>query len=281
MKDEYIASMYARDILKQMGLRIGMRPDQVKEKLTGRYPDEILMHKVITGIALSGYLEYRQVYLFSKCLIEELEGSSLDFRIKDLNLPFKSFYMDLKNYSGTLEGMKVLGVFVRDVGEPDYCICFHVLLLESDGGIKCFRGCMSYGNEKTLEEQISEIYGGYTGEDSLNRLFLTLMAYISSDEPDVEDKGKQYYTVKWKNRNIPTSVRFWDVGYRYFTERKAKPSVSTGNPVSHASPRPHIRRGHWHTYRCGPGRAEVKVRWVREQKIGRGQIVDVIRKEKL
>ena len=45
MKDEYFASMYARTVLKEMGLRIGMRPDQIKEKLTGRYLDEDLMYE--------------------------------------------------------------------------------------------------------------------------------------------------------------------------------------------------------------------------------------------
>lgn len=281
MKDEYFASMYARTVLKEMGLRIGMRPDQIKEKLTGRYLDEDLMYEVVAGIVLSGYLEYRQVYLFSSNLIEELEGSSLDFCIRDLHMPFESFFIDLKNYTGTLGGKKLIGVFIRNVGTPDNSICFELLLLGPDKNIYNLQACMPYDNDKTLEDQVQEIYGGYTGEGRLYRLILALMAYISSDEPDVVDKGKQYYTVKWKNRNIPTSVRFWDVGYRYFTERKAKPSVSTGNSVSHASPRPHMRRGHWHTYRCGPGRTQVRVRWVREQKIGKGQIVDVLRKEKI
>ena len=281
MKDEYIASMYARTVLKEMGLRIGMRPDQIKEKLTGRYPDEDLMYEVVSGIALSGYMEYRQVYVFSGSLIKELEESSLDFRIRDLHMPFESFFIDLKNYTGTLGGKKVLGAFIRNIGNPEKNIFFEFLLREQNGAIDNMQACMSYNNDKTLEEQVQRIYGGYTGEGRLCRLILTLMAYISSDEPDVKDKGKQYYTVKRRDRTIPTSVRFWDVGYRYFTERKAKPSVSTGNPASHASPRPHIRRGHWHTYRCGPGRTQVKIRWIREQKIGKGQIVDVLRKEKI
>ena len=138
MKDEYFASMYARTVLKEMGLRIGMRPDQIKEKLTGRYPDEELMYEVVAGIVLSGYLEYRQVYLFSSNLIEELEGSSLDFCIRDLHMPFESFFIDLKNYTGTLGGKKLIGVFIRNVGTPDNSICFELLCL---GPIKTFITC--------------------------------------------------------------------------------------------------------------------------------------------
>lgn len=108
MKDEYFASMYARTVLKEMGLRIGMRPDQIKEKLTGRYPDEDLMYEVVAGIVLSGYLEYRQVYLFSSNLIEELEGSSLDFCIRDLHMPFESFLWILRTTQGLWKGKNSL-----------------------------------------------------------------------------------------------------------------------------------------------------------------------------
>jgi hypothetical protein len=40
--------------------------------------------------------------------------------------------------------------------------------------------------------------------------------------------------------------------------------LSTGNPGvgTHRSPRPHLRRAHFHTYRVGEGREGVKVRWV-------------------
>lgn len=113
-----------------------MRPDQIKEKLTGRYPDEDLMYEVVSGIALSGYMEYRQVYVFSGSLIKELEESSLDFRIRDLHMPFESFFIDLKNYTGTLGGKKVLGAFIRNIGTPEkniflnsFCVSKMALLI--------------------------------------------------------------------------------------------------------------------------------------------------------
>ena len=31
---------------------------------------------------------------------------------------------------------------------------------------------------------------------------------------------------------------------------------------SHASPRAHWRKGHWHNFRCGPGRKQLKLKWI-------------------
>jgi hypothetical protein len=52
--------------------------------------------------------------------------------------------------------------------------------------------------------------------------------------------------------------RVWEVGYRIATLLRAARSAAAANDEggSHASSRPHIRRGHWHTYCLGPWDSE-------------------------
>ena len=94
---------------------------------------------------------------------------------------------------------------------------------------------------------------------------LLLAAYISSVKPDIleSEEQKQYYR---PSRKIKASaVRKWDVGIRYANEvrhRNAAAEVSENHHGTGQSPRPHIRKAHWHIYRIGPGRKETKVLWL-------------------
>lgn len=61
--------------------------------------------------------------------------------------------MDLKNYPGTLEGKKLLGVFVRNIGNPDNSICFELLLHGPNGTINNLRACMPYDNDRARKNR--------------------------------------------------------------------------------------------------------------------------------
>jgi hypothetical protein len=56
----------------------------------------------------------------------------------------------------------------------------------------------------------------------------------------------------------------WDIGMRIGAALRAATQRAESEPAggTHASPRPHIRRAHWHSYRVGPGRAETILRWL-------------------
>lgn len=56
----------------------------------------------------------------------------------------------------------------------------------------------------------------------------------------------------------------WDVGVRMGAAIRAATEKERGEDRggSHASPRPHIRRAHWHTFRHGPGRRESALKWL-------------------
>jgi hypothetical protein len=65
----------------------------------------------------------------------------------------------------------------------------------------------------------------------------------------------------------PPHTAGWDVGLRIGAAlRRATAAAGDPAPAADAagrsSPRPHIRRAHWHTFRIGEGRTGRKLRWM-------------------
>ena len=92
---------------------------------------------------------------------------------------------------------------------------------------------------------------------------LQLLLYLCSDEPDMPEIE---HPVKRKTLSgrvrAPEEPRVWDVGVRISNviRRYRENSVSyryddSTELGSHASPRPHVRSAHWHTYWTGPRQA--------------------------
>ena len=75
-------------------------------------------------------------------------------------------------------------------------------------------------------------------------------------EPRSTKRGTRYFPP-----DLPTH---WDVGVRYGAALQAGQQGSTGlsQGGTHAPPKCHIRRAHWHTYRTGPGRQNCELRWL-------------------
>ena len=94
--------------------------------------------------------------------------------------------------------------------------------------------------------------------------------YISNPTPgDISKDNKSYkYTSKYDNKSM--NINKWNIGFRYGNTIRAlkKENKNNSRKVSinmykkHASPRPHIRKGHWHTYKVGEGRKKVIVKWI-------------------
>lgn len=92
---------------------------------------------------------------------------------------------------------------------------------------------------------------------------LQLLLYLCSDEPDMPEIE---HPVKRKTLSgrvrTPGEPRVWDVGVRisnvirrYRNGGPAYRPARDSEPGSHASPRPHVRSAHWHTYWTGPRQA--------------------------
>ncbi len=103
---------------------------------------------------------------------------------------------------------------------------------------------------------------------------ISLLLYLCSEEPDIGDaRGDAkkrpgnptvIRTRKGSKEFSATASSAWNVGWRIGAAlRKAgERSESAAGDGSHASPRTHLRRAHWHTYLTGEKRTKPKLRWL-------------------
>ena len=136
------------------------------------------------------------------------------------------------------------------------------------------QGCVSLGmpvleGEEVFHEQQMKLYSKS----------LSLLLWLCSEEPDIAD----WNTERPRGTRTKTGTRFfqadrerkWDVGLRIGAElgmaATAPREGGAGKGGTHASPRGHIRRAHWHTYRTGEGRTIPKVKWIPPTPINLGR----------
>lgn len=109
---------------------------------------------------------------------------------------------------------------------------------------------------------------------------LQLLLYICSDEPDMPEIEHPQRRMRLSGGvRAPEAPRVWDVGVRISTairrfNGRAAVAIESGAASSgHASPRPHVRSAHWHTYWTGPRYAvfplrKPVMRWIQPLPIG-------------
>jgi len=121
---------------------------------------------------------------------------------------------------------------------------------------------------------------------------LNLVLYLCAENSDIggerQERPRPIKTKKGWKLFPPDKPRVWDVGSRigaalrsaYLAEQTEQQTGLT--ETGRQSPRPHIRRSHWHTYRTGEGRANSILRWLPPipVKIEDGDIVPTVRKIK-
>lgn len=110
---------------------------------------------------------------------------------------------------------------------------------------------------------------------------LQLLLYLCSDEPDMPpiEHPQKRRSASWRVYP-PDEPKVWDVGVRisnvirgYRHETTLNEQAETTSEQSHASPRPHVRSAHWHTYWTGPRDAvfpdrKPVIRWLPPMPIG-------------
>ena len=129
-------------------------------------------------------------------------------------------------------------------------------------------------------DQVDEMFAGslsnvrYVGSrDEYRQTFsamIQLLLYICSDEPDMpEIEHPQSRRRLSGSVRAPEEPRVWDVGVRVsaairnFNGRQSTAYTNIADAAiagSHASPRPHVRSAHWHTYWTGPRDTEFPMR---------------------
>lgn len=110
-----------------------------------------------------------------------------------------------------------------------------------------------------------------TSEDNGRRFYgeiLSMAIYLCSEEPDITSKPSPMNQARIRRGKSPYHPTIHHVGYRIgaaFRKAKAEREASQGAGGHGASPAPHMRRAHWHTYWVGkentPQRRQV-VKWL-------------------
>lgn len=126
--------------------------------------------------------------------------------------------------------------------------------------------------EAERQARLSGVELRSTGADLVPILapLVNLTLYLCADERDLADpRGRRDAPGVVRDRrsrettaNAPT---FWEVGYRLGAAiRRAEGRERAADGGTHTSPRPHVRRAHWHTFLRGPrsGTQERVLRWL-------------------
>ena len=183
-----------------------------------------------------------------------------------------------------VDGKEIVGVYIHN-NPKDQVIALIALVRVNPVQVVFMKASMDYSDGKIIQDSFTDMAGGLNNEKSFYHLIFSLVSYLSSDEPDIIDKGNQTIIIRAKNnRPMPSVTRHWDVGYRYVKlYRKTLGFVPTQEEVhvyqkgTHHSPRKHLRAAHWHTYLYGPGKKLRKVLWVAATWVGAGdEEIDVI-----
>jgi hypothetical protein len=99
---------------------------------------------------------------------------------------------------------------------------------------------------------------------------VSLLLYLCSEAAEMRDrKGERaepgVARDKRGRERVPNAPTVWECGYRLGAAlRRAREQERAGAGGAHASPRPHVRRAHWHTFLRGPrtGEQERVLRWL-------------------
>ena len=100
---------------------------------------------------------------------------------------------------------------------------------------------------------------------------LSLLLYLCQPEPDYAGSEKPANPQPKRTKTgwrlfPPDKARTWDVGVRMgaaIRQAQTQAEAPIGpRDTPNASPRPHLRRAHWHTFRHGKDRVETRVKWL-------------------
>jgi len=98
---------------------------------------------------------------------------------------------------------------------------------------------------------------------------VSLLLYLCSESAEVGDGTQRPRNPEPKRTKkgwrlfAPDKTAVWEVGARIGAALRRESFTARGpGDGTHASPRPHVRRAHWHTYLVGPGRSERQLKWL-------------------
>lgn len=247
-----------------------------------KLPIDIRMAMISVAQAIFAIAPWRlskEVYVIDEDLKDLLFEQDGELDVPDevlLQLPYPCFYVELPNTYYRAD--KIHGFFVTleyDVNNGDKEL--KPVFLTDDGNI--FSYSIHIG-AKTIEESVDmldkQALENTNGDKELKRLALKAMQdsaetkiflkqilqvilYILAQNAEITPSSEQSFITK-RGKTVKdkySEIRKWDVGIRVgaaIRQQKAKEQSRKKEykESEHQSPRPHMRRGHWHHFWTGP-----------------------------
>lgn len=254
--------------------------------------------------ALAPWRINKDVFILDKDIENVLCAQASDMDIPSealLKLPYLCFYLQFDHLE--LEGHKVHGVFVHledDVNNGDKEL--RLLFLRYDG---FYYGYPIHIGSKTIFEsveltakQATQNVSGSQNSPTLRRMMVTTIGdvnifinflskvmqcvlYVCAENAEITPSLEQATVMKKSDRirDRYSEIRKWDVGVRIGASIRAHNAAiahdTNATDRTHASPRPHVRRGHWHHYWTGtkdkPSERRLVLKWTPPAFVGAKQ----------
>lgn len=248
---------------------------------------------------ISQWRQTKRVYRFAESLRHALTDTALKGVIPSevfKRMPERGMFIESPGLiDGNGERWDGFGVFLNTNLQGMPLICLMPLRRELNGSLSIsymsFALDMGYSIEEALNDcqnrtvEALKAYGINYELPEMKKTerfvaeCLSLILYLCSEEPDISDdwmplipSGKK---VKSGIRHFQADkLEVWNVGVRIGVAldmaKKCVKGVGDWQGGTHARPRGHIRRAHWHTFRTGKARTVPVVKWISPIRVNLG-----------
>lgn len=249
--------------------------------------------------ALAPWRQSKEVYVIDPDMQALLfEQEDLDLSVETLlRLPYPSFYVEFAHDNSYI-GKTFHGVFIHfeydvDNGDRELRLLYlpraglpFGIPIHLDAGTVADSVRETYRQAHKAVEDDPELRralltdeAGMDQQTDIYRQTVQIVLYLCAKNAEISQNSEQtFYTKRTPAiKDRYAEIRKWDVGVRIGKAIRAYRSESVSKPEGghHASPRPHMRRGHWHNFWSGPKSApaqrKLELMWVAPTIVGASQ----------
>ncbi|MDR1703876.1 MAG: hypothetical protein LBS19_04220 [Clostridiales bacterium] len=258
--------------------------------------DVLKQNYVVDLTAALLWTRHKMIYRFDSTLADTLMAQPLDGNIPSEildYLPYPCVYVD---YPIALDDDNFIGFFAwLDWGTKDNNKILRLQLLKADGKTELMwlpvtGGTLQDSILHTMNQPSSEVGNRtYTAEEIRNAPItknisgcINLLLYLCSEKPDLQSKTERQPRFRRDKYGNPTLAATWEVGIRIGAALRKTAEQADGNETpldieieqndstgqslrSSSSPRPHMRRAHWHSFWTGKHNSperKLKLQWL-------------------
>ena len=227
-------------------------------------PIRVFVDQMTAYGTIRNWLKYRQVYKFSRQLMDALEETEIKaFNFEYMaNLPYPSLFIDTRDaeeyYGGAF-------IYINDNNVFKNSTNHNIVMILIDRDLSEIMGIVYIDIPNEEQMSIKEVMDSSylksvkgPGRDIIAKL-LNCLIYLNIQTTDIDDGGKivtKRSTINKKGKRIKytSEHQVWNVGYRsssYFKQSNSESDINNDTDVHYSKKRPHLRCGHWHKHWAG------------------------------